>query len=134
MNRIKTFTLTLISSLLFAGMVYAAFPILKNDSTYNNTENIHFKKEKKQQKEIIKAFRKHKTDTKHENGKSQIIALILAIIVGWLGVHRFYLGYTGIGVIQFFTFGGCYIWALIDIIRIATGDLQPIDGEYTETV
>ena len=70
-----------------------------------------------------------------DEGKSQIIALILAIVVGGLGVHRFYLGYTTIGIIQLLTLGGCGIWALIDIIRIATGDLGPEDGSpYGETL
>lgn len=66
-------------------------------------------------------------------GKSQIIALILALVVGVIGVHRFYLGYPMEGVLQLLTAGGCGIWTLIDIIRIATGDLQPADGEYEET-
>lgn len=67
-------------------------------------------------------------------GKSQLIALILAILVGTLGIHRFYLGYTGIGIIQLLTLGGCGIWTLIDIILIAMGDLKPKDGEYDETL
>jgi TM2 domain len=64
--------------------------------------------------------------------KSQTIALILVLLVGYLGIHRFYLGYTGVGVIQLLTLGGCGIWALIDLIRIATGDLKPADGSDYE--
>lgn len=67
-------------------------------------------------------------------GKSQMIALILCIFVGVLGIHRFYLGYTMEGVIQLLTGGGCGVWALIDLIRIITGDLKPKDGDYTETL
>lgn len=67
-------------------------------------------------------------------GKSQIIALILCIVVGAIGIHRFYLGYIGIGIIQLVTAGGCGIWTLIDLIRIITGDLQPKDGSYSETL
>lgn len=65
-------------------------------------------------------------------GKSQLVALLLCIFVGALGIHRFYLGYTVIGIIQLLTLGGCGIWALIDLIRIITGDLKPKDGEYEE--
>lgn len=54
--------------------------------------------------------------------------------MGGLGIHRFYLGYTGIGIIQLLTLGGCGIWTLIDLIRIITGDLQPNGGTYTETL
>lgn len=67
-------------------------------------------------------------------GKSQLIALILCICVGVLGIHRFYLGYTMEGVVQLLTAGGCGIWSLIDLIRIITGDLKPKDGDYTETL
>ena len=68
------------------------------------------------------------------SGKSQIIALVLALVVGGLGIHRFYLGYIWQGVVQLLTFGGFGIWALIDLIRIITGDLQPKDGSYSETL
>ena len=67
-------------------------------------------------------------------GKSQLIALILCIFVGLLGIHRFYLGYTMEGVVQLLTAGGCGIWSLIDLVRIITGDLKPKDGDYTETL
>lgn len=67
-------------------------------------------------------------------GKSQLVALLLVIFVGGLGIHRFYLGYTTIGIIQLLTLGGCGIWALIDLIRIVTGDLKPKNGNYTETL
>lgn len=67
-------------------------------------------------------------------GKSQVIALILCLVVGGIGVHRFYLGYTWQGIVQVLTLGGCGIWALIDLIRIITGDLQPKDGYYEQTL
>ncbi len=67
-------------------------------------------------------------------GKSQVIALILCIVVGAIGIHRFYLGYTMEGVLQLLTLGGCGIWTLIDLIRIITGDLKPKNGDYTETL
>ena len=79
---------------------------------------------KKAQKEVKKSM---KSDSA-SGPKSQIIALVLVLLVGYLGIHRFYLGYTGIGIIQLLTAGGCGIWALIDLIRIITGDLVPADG------
>lgn len=68
------------------------------------------------------------------SGKSQIVALLLCIIIGIVGIHRFYLGYIGIGILQIVTLGMCGLWTLIDLIRIITGDLQPKNGEYTETL
>jgi TM2 domain-containing membrane protein YozV len=67
-------------------------------------------------------------------GKSQLIALILVVLVGGLGIHRFYLGYVWQGVVQLLTAGGCGIWWIIDLIRIVTGDLGPKGGEYAETL
>ncbi len=67
-------------------------------------------------------------------GKSQLVALLLALFVGVLGIHRFYLGYTGIGIVQLLTFGGLGIWALIDLILIITGDLKPKTGNYEKTL
>jgi len=67
-------------------------------------------------------------------GKSQLVALLLAFFVGVLGIHRFYLGHTGIGIIQLLTFGGFGIWALIDLILIITGDLKPKNGDYEKTL
>jgi TM2 domain len=67
--------------------------------------------------------------------KSQLVALLLAVFVGVIGIHRFYLGYTTIGIIQIFTLGGCGIWALIDLIMIITGSLKPKDGsDYDPTL
>lgn len=67
------------------------------------------------------------------SGKSQIVAAILCWLVGIIGVHRFYLGYTWQGVVQILTLGGLGIWTLIDLIRIIIGDLQPKDGAYEKT-
>lgn len=66
--------------------------------------------------------------------KSQPLALGLCFFIGYLGIHRFYLGYVGIGIIQILTLGGCGIWALIDFIRILTGSLKPKNSEYEETL
>jgi TM2 domain-containing membrane protein YozV len=66
--------------------------------------------------------------------KSQLTALLLCFFLGGLGIHRFYLGYTAIGIIQLLTLGGCGIWALIDLIMIITGDLKPNGGSYDKTL
>lgn len=68
------------------------------------------------------------------SGKSQLVALLLCIFIGIIGIHRFYLGYTTIGVIQLLTLGGCGIWTLIDLIMIITGDLTPANESYSETL
>lgn len=60
--------------------------------------------------------------------KDKTTALIFSVLLGGLGVDRFYLGYTGMGVLKLLT-GGCFgVLYIIDIVNIATGKLQPADG------
>ena len=56
--------------------------------------------------------------------KSKLIAILLCFFLGSLGIHRFYLGYTIIGVIQLLTFGGFLIWVIVDLIRLIIGSLK----------
>ncbi|HEX7715188.1 MAG TPA: TM2 domain-containing protein [Bacillota bacterium] len=60
--------------------------------------------------------------------KDWLTTLLLAIFLGGLGVHRFYTGHIGTGVLQLLTLGGCGIWALIDIILIATDSFKDYEG------
>lgn len=66
-------------------------------------------------------------------GKSKTAAILLSLFFGGLGVDRFYLGYTGLGVLKLLTFGGFGIWALIDLIMIITGALKPKGGDYEKS-
>jgi TM2 domain/GYF domain 2 len=62
------------------------------------------------------------------SSKNYVTAMILSFFLGALGVDRFYLGYTGLGVLKLLTFGGCGIWALIDFINIAIRKMPDSDG------
>jgi len=64
--------------------------------------------------------------------RSFVVALLLSILLGSLGVDRFYLGYIGLGVLKLVTCGGFGIWGIIDIILIATGKLKDVDGNDLE--
>lgn len=50
--------------------------------------------------------------------KDPIISLILSIVVGYLGIDRFYVDDIGLGIIKLITCGGLYIWWLVDIFLI----------------
>ncbi|MCL2014330.1 MAG: TM2 domain-containing protein [Oscillospiraceae bacterium] len=64
--------------------------------------------------------------------KSKSTALILSILLGSLGIDRFYLGYTGLGVLKLITVGGFGIWWLVDLIKIATGSMKDAQGNALE--
>lgn len=60
--------------------------------------------------------------------KDWLVTLLLSLFLGSLGVHRFYAGKIGTGILQFITAGGCGIWTLIDIIMIVTGKFKDKEG------
>jgi TM2 domain-containing membrane protein YozV len=60
-------------------------------------------------------------------GADWTITLVLAILVGELGIDRFYSGNILLGVLKLITFGGFGVWWLIDIILILTGSYR--DGQ-----
>lgn len=64
--------------------------------------------------------------------KSSLAAGLLGIFLGWLGVHNFYLGYTGKAIAQLLiTLLTCGagsiisgIWGLVEGIQILTGSIN----------
>ena len=60
--------------------------------------------------------------------KEYLIALLLSIFLGTLGVDRFYTGHIGLGIGKLLTFGGLGVWALIDIILYATRSVTDVHG------
>ncbi len=66
---------------------------------------------------------------KTKGGKDWLVALLLSIFLGSLGIDRFYLGYIGLGILKLITIGGFGIWWLIDVILIATNKLNDSEGK-----
>lgn len=62
------------------------------------------------------------------SSKSKTTALILCILLGYFGVHQFYAGKTGMGLLYLFTMGLFGIGWIVDIISIATGSFKDSYG------
>ena len=94
--------------MVFTTVVYASFPVTKSQTT--NIETTQQVLEKK--------------SSEPSEGDIDWELAIVCWLVGVLGIHRFMIGDTTNGILMLLTFGGCGIWALIDFIKIVTGELS----------
>lgn len=65
------------------------------------------------------------------NGVSEkgfVPTILLCFFLGVLGIHRFYVGKIGTGILQLVTFGGLGIWTLIDFVVIVMGNFKDAQG------
>lgn len=60
--------------------------------------------------------------------KGFVPAILLCLFLGGLGIHRFYVGKIGTGILMILTFGGLGIWTLIDLIMIIVGSFKDAEG------
>lgn len=60
--------------------------------------------------------------------KNFVATLLLCLLLGGLGIHRFYVGKIGTGILMIITLGGLGIWVLIDLIMIAIGKFTDKEG------
>ncbi|MGV1099674.1 TM2 domain-containing protein [Thiovibrio sp. JS02] len=60
--------------------------------------------------------------------KSRLACLLLCLFLGALGVHRFYVGKTGTGILMLLSLGGIGIWTLIDLVMIIVGSFKDKEG------
>ncbi len=68
----------------------------------------------------------------NKSEKDWLVTLLLCIFVGGIGIHRFYAGKIGTGILQLLTAGGCGIWTLVDLIMIITGKFTDSEGRLIE--
>jgi TM2 domain-containing membrane protein YozV len=51
-------------------------------------------------------------------------AFLLSVLLGWLGADRFYAGRIGLGLLKLVTFGGYFVWWIVDAVLLWQGRMQ----------
>lgn len=64
--------------------------------------------------------------------KSRTVALLLCFFLGAFGIHRFYVGKVGTGIVMLLTLGALGIWTLIDFVMIIVGSFTDKEGLRVE--
>lgn len=67
-----------------------------------------------------------------KSDKKRLVALLLCLFLGWLGIHRFYVGKAGTAILQIVTLCGLGIWGLVDLIMILAGSFKDKQGRKLE--
>ena len=83
------------------------------------------RKEKRGEEKVVVV----QTTKKPIRKRNYIVALILSIFLGCLGVDRFYVNHIGLGILKLITAGGFGIWWIIDIIMFATKNISYVKWE-----
>lgn len=64
--------------------------------------------------------------------KSGIACLLFLLLLGPLGLHRFYVGKVGTGILFLLTGGGLMIWWLIDLVILIVGSFTDAGGNFVK--
>jgi len=70
-----------------------------------------------------------KAEAANVSPKSRLAVTLLAFFLGSLGVHRFYLGKIGTGILMLITLGALGVWTLIDFIMAVAGVMKDREGK-----
>jgi len=73
------------------------------------------------------------TMSQQVSDKGYVPAILICLFLGGLGVHRFWVGKIGTGILMLLTIGGLGIWALIDLIMIICGKFTDKQGRLIKS-
>jgi len=108
------FVRTIISILIQSIILRGVYLMIKNDSLIKETSTAgHQPNNELSTKEFLPTF-------------------LLCFFFGGLGIHRFYVGKIGTGVLMILTLGGLGLWIIIDLIMILVGSFRDIDGRIVK--
>lgn len=137
MKRSILFLFLALGILVFTPSISYALP---NKAVTPEKKEIMTKKEMKQVKKAERQAKKAERKLQRKarfiawmtaagSGDDGIIAAVICFFIGWLGIHRVYLGGKGSLILLYLiTFGGIFgLLPLIDFIRLLIGDV----GHYT---
>ncbi len=85
---------------------------------------------------LLKKMRQAEQEEKPSQKKSYHVTLMLALIFGLFGFDRFYLGKIGTGILKLVTFGGLFVWWVIDVFLLLFNkqtDVYGLELEGSET-
>ena len=81
------------------------------------------------QEEFVSQKEKLLDSSTRTNSIDWLALFLLTFFVGVLGVHRFYVGKIGTGVLMLITLGGLGVWFLVDLLLVVTGQFTNKDGQ-----
>ena len=68
------------------------------------------------------------SDDIERSEKGFVPAVLLCFFLGMFGIHRFYVGKIGTGILMLLTLGGLGIWTLVDFIMLVVGSFKDKNG------